>query len=195
MEFTTHLGLHSQATRLLGESLSPPPSVATGLAPSTGKRPRSRRTWTGVSTTRKRNLPNTTSPAFETIAGFSAGLIPVRSPLLRKSLHDIRQRNDDSTTPLTKRRRSRRGALRTSSPPTFGCCVCRVSNIYFQNKSIAHHTTLWLMFFNSRPSDRSGPGYFSTDRNVRSKCRCSNVSCSSHYDAQLTAFFIDPRAK
>ncbi|CAK1599210.1 unnamed protein product [Parnassius mnemosyne] len=109
--------------------------------------------------------------------------------------HDIRQRNDDSTTPLTKRRRSRRGALRTSSPPTFGCCVCRVSNIYFQNKSIAHHTTLWLMFFNSRPSDRSGPGYFSTDRNVRSKCRCSNVSCSSHYDAQLTAFFIDPRAK
>ncbi|CAH2080285.1 unnamed protein product, partial [Iphiclides podalirius] len=40
-------------------------------------------------------------------------------------------------------------------------------------------------------SNRSGPGYFSTDRNVRSKCRCSNVSCSSHYDAQLTAFFID----
>ncbi|KPJ04394.1 hypothetical protein RR46_01763 [Papilio xuthus] len=132
MEFTTHLGLHSQATRLLGVSLSPPPSVATGLAPSTGKRPRSRRTWTGVSTTRKRNLPNTTSPAFDTTAGFSAGLIPVRSPLLRKSF---------------------------------------------------------------RPSDRSGPGYFSTDRNVRSKCRCSNVSCSSHYDAQLTAFFIDPRAK
>lgn len=47
----------------------------------------------------------------------------------------------------------------------------------------------------SRPSDRSGPGCVSTDRNVRSKCRCSNVSCSSHYDAQLTAFFIDPRAK
>ncbi|CAH4034189.1 unnamed protein product [Pieris brassicae] len=52
-----------------------------------------------------------------------------------------------------------------------------------------------FLFLCSRPSDRSGPGYFSTDRNVRSKCRCSNVSCSSHYDAQLTAFFIDPRAK
>lgn len=55
--------------------------------------------------------------------------------------------------------------------------------------------TVWYLFLCSRPSDRSGPGCFSTDRNVRSKCRCSNVSCSSHYDAQLTAFFIDPRAK
>lgn len=54
---------------------------------------------------------------------------------------------------------------------------------------------MWLLFLCSRPSDRSGPGCVSTDRNVRSKCRCSNVSCSSHYDAQLTAFFIDPRAK
>lgn len=55
--------------------------------------------------------------------------------------------------------------------------------------------TVWYLYLCSRPSDRSGPGCFSTDRNVRSKCRCSNVSCSSHYDAQLTAFFIDPRAK
>lgn len=54
---------------------------------------------------------------------------------------------------------------------------------------------VWTLFLYSRPSDRSGPGCVSEDRNVRSKCRCSNVSCSSHYYAQLTAFFIDPRAK
>ncbi|GBP96667.1 hypothetical protein EVAR_89992_1 [Eumeta japonica] len=54
---------------------------------------------------------------------------------------------------------------------------------------------MWPFVIYGRPSDRSGPGCVSTDRNVRSKCRCSNVSCSSHYDAQLTAFFIDPRAK
>ncbi|KAL4702259.1 hypothetical protein ACJJTC_002854 [Scirpophaga incertulas] len=54
---------------------------------------------------------------------------------------------------------------------------------------------VWSLYLCSRPSDRSGPGCVSTDRNGRSKCRCSNVSCSSHYDAQLTAFFIDPRAK
>ncbi|GBP97002.1 hypothetical protein EVAR_89979_1 [Eumeta japonica] len=68
------------------ESPPPPRPVSTGLAPSTGKRPRSRRTWTGDPTTRKRNLPNTTCRATVTIARFGAGLFPVRSPLLRKSL-------------------------------------------------------------------------------------------------------------
>lgn len=36
MEFTTHLGLHSQATRLLGEILPRSAVVTTGLAPSMG---------------------------------------------------------------------------------------------------------------------------------------------------------------
>jgi hypothetical protein len=37
MEFTTRLGLHSQATRLWGERPSRPATVTTGLAPSTDK--------------------------------------------------------------------------------------------------------------------------------------------------------------
>ena len=39
MEFTTHLGLHSQATRLSEETLSQDAAVATGLAPSMGDGP------------------------------------------------------------------------------------------------------------------------------------------------------------
>ncbi|CAG9571417.1 unnamed protein product [Danaus chrysippus] len=52
-----------------------------------------------------------------------------------------------------------------------------------------------VLFYTAGPQTGVVLDIFSTDRNVRSKCRCSNVSCSSHYDAQLTAFFIDPRAK
>ena len=55
MEFTTRLGLHSQATRLLEEAL--PPGVRDRYGPGTlyGSWPRSRGTW--IADTRQDNEP------------------------------------------------------------------------------------------------------------------------------------------
>jgi hypothetical protein len=56
------------------------------------------------------------------------------------------------------------------------------------------HTTVWSLSLVNRPSVRCGPGTSPRAamcvRNVD-----VHVSCSSHVNAQLAAFFIDPRAK
>lgn len=56
------------------------------------------------------------------------------------------------------------------------------------------HTTVWSLSLVNRPSVRCGPGTSPRAamcvRNVD-----VHVSCSSHGNAQLAAFFIDPRAK
>ncbi|KAK7570810.1 hypothetical protein V9T40_010177 [Parthenolecanium corni] len=88
MEFTTRLGLHSQATRLLGAAL--PTNVRDRYGPVTlcGSWPRSRGTWIAVPSAGITSPPNTTFPSCETpkrSAGFGAGLFPFRSPLLRES--------------------------------------------------------------------------------------------------------------
>ena len=75
MEFTTRLGLHSQATRLLGEALLP--SIRDRYGPGTlyGSWPRSRGTW--IASTRQDNEPSQT-PHFprandsrDSVLGFS----------------------------------------------------------------------------------------------------------------------------
>ena len=87
MEFTTRLGLQSQATRLLGEALLPNVNDRYGPGTLYGSWPRSRGTW--IANIRQDNEPSQT-PHFPRAkrkcpAGFGAGLLPFRSPLLRES--------------------------------------------------------------------------------------------------------------
>jgi hypothetical protein len=91
MEFTTRLGLHSQATRLWGERPSRPATVTTGLAPSMDKRG-PLQDGLGLAAVTNDRASKLKSPPERYIsrppagaAGFSAGLFPFRSPLLGES--------------------------------------------------------------------------------------------------------------
>ena len=84
MEFTTHLGLHSQATRLPGErQLRARTGGGTGLAPAPGSMPLSWGLVPPVALGGLR-LPYATFPT-PPGAGFGYELFPVRSPLLGES--------------------------------------------------------------------------------------------------------------
>lgn len=85
MEFTTHLELHSQATRLKGKLNPQSDDNHTGLSPSMGN-------WSRIPTdlgctTNCRKWASQTLHSQTSIKneGFSAGLFPFRSPLLGES--------------------------------------------------------------------------------------------------------------
>jgi len=62
------------------------------------------------------------------------------------------------------------------------------------NSNLVPYGTVWSLSLVNRPSVRCGPG---TSPRAAMCVRIVNVhvSCSSHGNAQLAAFFIDPRAK
>uniref|UniRef100_K1QT10 Uncharacterized protein n=1 Tax=Magallana gigas TaxID=29159 RepID=K1QT10_MAGGI len=61
MEFTTHFGLHSQTTRLLGQSRAAEAEASKGLTPALGRWPESR--GLGLRHTTTTDVPNTTVPS------------------------------------------------------------------------------------------------------------------------------------
>ena len=61
MEFTTHFGLHSQTTRLLGQSRAAAARAVKGLTPAVGGWPES--VGLGPPRTATTDVPNTTVPS------------------------------------------------------------------------------------------------------------------------------------
>lgn len=85
MEFTTHLELHSQATRLKGKLNPQSDDNHTGLSPSMGNWSRIPTDLGCTTNCRKWASQTPHSQTSITNEGFSAGLFPFRSPLLGES--------------------------------------------------------------------------------------------------------------
>ncbi|CAK9834507.1 hypothetical protein ANTRET_LOCUS11025 [Anthophora retusa] len=156
-------------------------------------------------------LLNTTFPSGST-AGFSAGLIPVRSPLLRKSLLvSFPPLKHKSRHARGKRRRTPNKIARTQrSPAASSNLTARLTRArlgtFFKNVGGDIRETNEEMERQGDTRRKQYMGYVNDPqpsvvqelypwtamcvRNVD-----VHVSCSSHVDAQLAAFFIDPRAK
>ncbi|GBP88516.1 hypothetical protein EVAR_64960_1 [Eumeta japonica] len=116
---------------------------------------------------------------------------------LHRPLTTCRLRRDDqkSRVIIPTERLIFKRTTPSPSPPKGSEEATRVETVNGRTPYCWKAFAVWPLLVYGQPSDRSGPGRVSADRNLRSKCRCSSVSCSSHYDAQLAAFFIDPRAE